>query len=93
MSAITPVPSIPQTLDLPPMSAAAREEAPNMAAHLDRLMLALRTQNGHIATAVTNKSLAGLAANLPPANTPGRTYYAVDTHQLWADDGTVWTVV
>lgn len=93
MSAITPAPSIPQTLDLPLMSAQARKEAPHMAAHLDRLSLALRTQNGHIATAVTNKSLAGQAADLPPANTPGRTYYAVDTHTLYADDGTAWNVV
>ena len=93
MSKITPAPSIPQTLDLPPMSPQARKEAPHMAAHLDRLMLALRVHNGHIATAVTNKSLAGAAADLPPANTPGRTYYAVDTHVMYADDGGAWIVV
>ena len=93
MSTITPVPSIPQTLDLPVMSAQARKEAPHMAQHLDRLALALRTQNGHISNAVTNKSLAGAAADLPPANTPGRTYYATDTKVLYADDGAAWNVV
>ena len=89
----TTTPQLSQELALPPLTPQQAKEAPHTTSWLKKLMLALRTREKDTATVVSTTTLAGAAASLPPANTPGRLFYATDTHTLYGDDGTSWTAV
>ena len=41
---------------------------------------------------LANPSLMGVAAEMPPFGSPGRTYYATDTETLYTDTGSEWQV-
>ena len=84
---------ITQEQAFPPITTQMDMEYPILTKWLRSLLVSLRQLHKGIGTTTATSTQAGTFANLPPAGTPGRLYYATDTHTLYADDGTTFTSV
>lgn len=84
---------LPQNQAFPPITPELKKTYPDLMFWMSKLLVSLRLLHQGIGTTTSTSTQAGTFANLPPAGTPGRLYYATDTHVLYGDDGTVWTAV
>jgi len=84
---------ITQEQAFPPITPEMDKGYPVLTKWLRQLLVSLRQLHKGIGTTTATSTQAGTFANLPPAGTPGRLYYATDTHVLYGDDGSVWTAV
>lgn len=77
----------------PPITQEMDKGYPVLTVWFRKLLVSLRELHKGIGTTTATSTQAGTFANLPPAGTPGRLFYALDQHILYGDDGTVWTAV
>ena len=87
-----PAPQLSQQIELPP-TPALEKESPKTLTWITKLYVALKKRHQDISSVTATATSGDVFANLPAAGTKGRLFYAVDTHTLYADDGTVWTAV
>lgn len=60
---------------------------------LDQLRQQVQDDHSALAATILQNQTGGLAANLPAAGIPYRTYYATDTKVFYIDDGTAWQAI
>jgi len=81
---------IPRARNYPAPPRGLKERDPEVYKYLDTLRQQLANDHTILAQYVIQQSQQGLTANLPPAGSQGRFYWATDTLILYYDTGALW---